>query len=377
MIVWWKWVAHYLSISVFALSPKVNRQARAQRIRAKGRTVRLDALTSALVEFHKAQCFFVLAIDIAAQVDRTKGGLQPESLQQLYNTWVLIKSISIGGYLPVTFTLFNLHLVDLVSWYLLSLTICTVAVSIATLIAIGNFNPSDADISYLSKVSSTNGPTACGERTPGAWCYIPNSLNYSSNDPSNGAYSMLGFCVFVLFLLMAKQLGADSYLPQLSSQRKVRKRFPKIKHMERWYSKGKGALIATLEVFRTVQQKILDHRKAKQLRRSCSSLILSWKHLSQRMLSWRGLSWTQSDWFTKVTESANKDLTILRLFIVLFYATIIGLYLHFFKIFCQDLAWFAWNGVSNTWSFGQIVAITVWTGPLCEYIHLETRKFQD
>ena len=187
---------------------------------------------------------------------------------------------------------------------------------------------------------------------------------------------MLGFCVFVLFLLMAKQLGADSYLPQLSSQRKVRKYFPKTKHMERWYSKGKRALIATLEVFRTVQQKILDYRKAKQLRRSCSSLILSWKHLSQRMLSWRGLSWTQSDWFTKVTESANKDLTILRLFIVLFYATIIGLYLHFFKILCQDLAWFASNGVSNTWSFGQIVAITVWAGPLCEYIHLETRGFQ-
>ena len=28
----------------------------------------------------------------------------------------------------------------------------------------------------------------------------------------------------------------------------------------------------------------------------------------------------------------------------------------------------------NTWSFGQIVAITVWVPPLCEYFHLEQRK---
>ena len=298
-------MAYYLSLSAFILSPKVNRRARAQRIRAKGRTVRLDALTSALVEFHKAQCFFVLAIDIAAQVDRTKGGLQPESLQQLYNTWVLIKSISIGGYLPVTFTLFNLHLVDLVSWYLLSLTICTVAVSIATLITIGKFNPSDADIRYLNTTSSTNGPPACGERTPGAWCYVPISLNHYSDDPSNGAYSMLAFCVFVLFLLMAKQLGADSYLSQLSSQR----------------------------LFRIIE--------------TCKVIM--------------------SAYWLRVFQSA---------FIVLFYATIIGLYLYFFGIFCQDLAWFASNGVSNTWSFGQVVAITVWAGPLCEYIHLEIREFQ-
>ncbi|KAK0508144.1 hypothetical protein JMJ35_009228 [Cladonia borealis] len=359
MVVWWKRAAYYFSLGIFALSPKANRQARAQRIRIKGRTVRLDALTSALAEFHKAQCFFVLAINIAAQVDRAKGGLQPQSLQQLYNTWVLIKSISIGGYLLVTFTLFTLHLVNLVSWYLLSLTICTVAVSIATLITIGNFNPSDADISYLSQASSTNGPPACGERTPGAWCYIPNYMYYT-NDPSNGAYSMLGFCAFILFLLMAKQLGADSYLSKLASQRKI-----------------------------------LEHRKTKQLRRSFSYHILSWKPLSRQMLSWRVLSWTQSEGFTRVAESTNKDLRLRGIlakeaiikvfrstdwrkasksaFIVLFYATITGFYVQFFLMFCQDLAWFATHGISNSWSFGQIVAITVWAEPLCEYLHLEIR----
>ena len=52
-----------------------------------------------------------------------------------------------------------------------------------------------------------------------------------------------------------------------------------------------------------------------------------------------------------------------------------GLFFHWFKIFIQDLEWFAYNGVDiHTWSFGQIVAITVWAEPLCEYFHLELRE---
>ena len=110
------------------------------------------------------------------------------------------------------------------------------------------------------------------------------------------------------------------------------------------------------------------------------------------------MSWTQSEGFTRVAGSTKRDLRLrgilakeaiikvirstdwrkasLSTFIVLFYATITGLYVQFFLMFCQDLAWFATRGISNSWSFGQIVAITVWAEPLCEYIHLEIRKFQ-
>ena len=389
MVVWWKWAVYYLSLGVSALSPRPSREARAQKNLSKDRTVRLAALTSALVDFHKAQCFFVLAINIAAQVDRAKGGLDPQSLQQLYNTWVLIKSISIGGYLPVTFTLFTLHLVDVVSWYLLSLTICTASVSIATLVTIGNFNPSDADIESVSRAFNTNGTTACGGLSPGAWCYIPNSMNYDS-DPSNGAYSMLGFCVFVLVLLIAKQVGADKYLSDVY-RRKSSEYSPKYKYIKRWYSTWRKGIIAAREALRSFQQKILEHRNIKHLRRSSSHCLESWKP-----------RWTQSEWFTKVTDTTSKDLRLRRLlakeainknfksfrttdwskasqttFIVLFYATILCLYVYFFTMYCADLAWFALYDISNSWSFGQIVAITVWAGPLCEYIHLEIRKSQN
>ena len=391
MVLWWKWVVCYLSRSVSNLSPTPKREAWAQRTRSKARTVRLAALTSALVGFHKAQCFFVLAINIAAQVDRAKGDLEPQSLQQLYNTWVLIKSISIGGYLPVTFTLFTLHLVDLVSWYLLSLTILTASVSIATLITIGNFNPSDADIDSVRQASSTNGMTACGGHIPGAWCYIPNSMNhYIDSDPSKGAYSMLGFCVFVLFLLMAKQFWADRHLLDIY-RRKLRKNLSKGKHIDRWYSTARKGFIAAWETLRTVQQKFLEHQNIKHLRRSISYHLASWKP-----------RWIQSEWFIKVMDTTSRDLRLRGLltedaimrnsksfgstdwlkasqtaFIVLFYGTLLGLYVYFFIMYCQDLAWFASQGiVSKSWSFGQIVAITVWAEPLCEYIHLEIRESQ-
>lgn len=71
------------------------------------------------------------------------------------------------------------------------------------------------------------------------------------------------------------------------------------------------------------------------------------------------------DWPSTMTSTA-----VFSLYLIFF-----GLYIHWFKIFIQDLKWFAYNGVdSRTWSFGQIVAITVWAEPLCEYFHLELRE---
>ena len=183
----------------------------AQRVRNNSRNKHLPSLTGALAEFQKAQCFFMLAINIAALVNRNSGGFQPNSLQQLYNTYILIKSISISGYLPVTFTLFTLHLVDVVSWYLLVLSILTVLVSIATLFVIGNFSPSQDDLNYLSQQALSGGPDSCGTKNLLVYCYSPlggAAEDYDSINPASGAYSMLAFCLVVLILLIANQYHA-------------------------------------------------------------------------------------------------------------------------------------------------------------------------
>lgn len=57
----------------------------------------------------------MMAINVAALVNKHRGGLDPKSLQQLYNDYILTRSISISGYLPITLTLFGLHIVGIVS----------------------------------------------------------------------------------------------------------------------------------------------------------------------------------------------------------------------------------------------------------------------
>ena len=210
-MVWWNWGIYYISLGALLLPHGYSKAKKiAQRIRNDSRNKHLPSLTGALAEFQKAQCFFMLAINIAALVNRNSGGFQPNSLQQLYNTYILIKSISISGYLPVTFTLFTLHLVDMVSWYLLVLSIVTVLVSTATLFVIGDFRPSQNDLNYLSQQALTGGPETCGSKNLGVYCYSPigGADDSGSTDPSSGAYSMLVFCFVVLILLVAHQYHA-------------------------------------------------------------------------------------------------------------------------------------------------------------------------
>ena len=210
LVVWLNWGIYYICFGVL-LSPCGYSKAKkiAQGIRNNSRNKHLPSLTGALAEFQKAQCFFMMAINIAALVNRNSGGFQPNSLQQLYNTYVLIKSISISGYLPVTFTLFTLHLVDVVSWYLLVLSIVTVIVSIATLFVIGSFSPSQKDMDYLSQQAISGGPVTCGARNLAVYCFRPVGGAYGdSTDPASGAYSMLAFCLVVLVLLVAHQYHA-------------------------------------------------------------------------------------------------------------------------------------------------------------------------
>ena len=147
----------------------------------------------------------MMAINIAALVNKYQGGLEPTSLQQLYNNYILIRSISISGYLPVTFTLLGLHIVAIVSWYLLILSTLTVGVSIVTLIDLGKFSPSRSDLDAITSVASAGeGPQSCGGMNLTVYClHTINEGGTTDWDPSNGAKAALGFCLFVLLFVFA------------------------------------------------------------------------------------------------------------------------------------------------------------------------------
>ena len=75
----------------------------------------IPALQSATVEFHKAQCFFMLAFSIAAQSIHNRGTLNEgiTTLQGVYNNYTFVGIISLSGLLPISMTLLSLHSIGL------------------------------------------------------------------------------------------------------------------------------------------------------------------------------------------------------------------------------------------------------------------------
>lgn len=74
---------------------------------------------------------------------------------------------------------------------------------------------------------------------------------------------------------------------------------------------------------------------------------------------------------THTLTSRHLLLRILQLFA---YTVIIVFYLYYFGTFLTDLSFFASSRVYNTtWNFGQVVALSVWLPPICEYVYLELR----
>ncbi|KAI4112746.1 MAG: hypothetical protein LQ345_006145 [Seirophora villosa] len=127
----------------------------------------------ALTDFHKAQCFFVLATNIAALVVTRRGGLDPQSLQQIYNTWIFLKVIAINSFFLVTFTMLNLYLVGMLSWYTTLMSSLVTVSSVVTYTTMGEFSPSQFEMKYLASIAASGGPSECDSKQPGVYCYLP------------------------------------------------------------------------------------------------------------------------------------------------------------------------------------------------------------
>lgn len=204
LVLLWGWGTHYTCLPSMA-GRRGNKAAKpAKGISTTFKTRRLARLTAALTEFQKAQCFFMLAVDIAALANKANGGLLPVSLQQLHDNYSLIASVAISGYLPITATLLALHMVDMISLYLLALSGCTVALSIATVAAIGDFKPSRGDLESIQAQASKGIYPDCGFIDLTVYC-----LQYQDNDPSNSyVWGIMAYCLIVLLYIFAYHLHA-------------------------------------------------------------------------------------------------------------------------------------------------------------------------
>ena len=270
-----------------------------------------EALTTALVDFQKAQCFFMLATNIASLIVEHSGGLAPESLQQLYNTYIFIKVIAIGGYLPITFTLLNLHMIKHLSWYILSLSLVTVAVATTTLtLKNTKFMPTANDFSQITAAASQGGPASCASQNLVPWCYNPrkdsNYFGFNSTSSGDGANDILVFCLVTLAIIVTDHLCRSD----------------------------------------DPDQKILNHRFLTKLGISPSQPLFP-----------------HADTILRVATPVF-HFVFFWLYVYCFY--IFADDLDWFK---------AYDIYDPSWGFGQIVAILVWAPTLCDYLWDQIRMF--
>ena len=271
-----------------------------------------SAIVPAVVEFQKAQCSFMLATNIAGLVVQKNGGLSPVSLQQLYNTYVFIKVIAIGGYLPITFGLITLRMLHKISWYLLALSVASVGVAIGDLYSERIFYPSPEDLTYLQRKSVIGGPTSCGGNNPVAWCYSRigvNQYGFRTTNEGDGANDILTFSLVMIVLLMLEHF---------------------------WNSTDH------------TNRKIRNFVFGSCIRRS----IHDPSRRPEKILRW-----------------------IWKFVVPLLVGIFVLIYLYCFAVFADDLNWFRVNEIyDSSWGFGQIVAILVWALPVIEYFWAMFRK---
>ena len=270
-----------------------------------------EALTTALVDFQKAQCFFMIATNIAGLVIEQSGGLAPESLQQLYNTYIFIKVIAIGGYLPITFTLLNLHMIKQLSWHLLTLSIVTMAVATTTLtLKDSAFLPTQDDFNQITVATSSGGPSSCASQNLAPWCYNPhkdgNNFGFNSSSSGDGANDILVLCLITLAIVVVDHFCRSDD----PTQRKINRR-----------------ILTKLGI--TTSEPLFPHART----------ILNFGTVAFHFVFF---------W----------------LYIYCF--SIFGWDLNLFR---------AYKVYDPSWGFGQIVAILVWAPTLCDYLWDQMRMF--
>ncbi len=184
-----------------------NAKQDSQTSSAQSKKDSLRFLTDALEGFQKAQCWFMLATNIASIVVLKNGGLDPSSLQELYNTYVFIKVVAIGGYLPITFTLLNLHMINKISWYPIGLSTATVALAITTLsLSHKSFTPTVEDFGSITSAASQGGPNSCASQNLAAYCYSRRKegkyFGFNASSSGSGANNILAFCLVTLAIII-------------------------------------------------------------------------------------------------------------------------------------------------------------------------------
>jgi len=289
----------------------------------------------------------MLAVQIAAIVTISKGQSQANNLQQLYNNWEIVHVISICGFLPTTFILLCLQSVGKRSWYLTILSTITVGISTVTLFMTGSFSPSQEDMDYLAKQSSSM--ELCGNQDPTLYCLERYMDGETLGSNSTNNMLIISLLVLVYLIMNLLPISESSFYNHCRAYLKRSKAF-----------RVTAGMVARIK---SMVRHILDF---------CYIRLVARKE-----------TWNPNTplWILKLRNAlAASFLRISEdwrpILVNLLYTLAWGVYLFYFSELMSYLELFLTYGMINfSWNFGQIVGITVWAEPLVEYAYLELSTF--
>jgi uncharacterized membrane protein (DUF485 family) len=234
----------------------------------------------------------------------TNEGCVEANIQEYRLNYNFLSVVSLGGILPIIYTLAFLHIAKKRSWYIFTLTLLAIAVSVATLVRTSNFNNPNMDELLNKEHSIPN----CGIRDPTMFCSYEISWDFSIKNMALGPYPGAG-ATLVISLLVFGLLCLDQ----------IR--------------------IHRLPAF-------------------------------QRIL-------TQCTWLSREPDYAelnHQKKGRRRPFQVLLWVLYFAVWALYIFVFAAYFSLLRLMPMSTAWTFGQIVAITVWVPVLFEYGNLEVCK---
>jgi hypothetical protein len=126
-----------------------------------------EIVNAVVADFHKSQCYFAIALQIAAFVI-LRGGFAS-------TTWTdknFLLLVSADGLAPVVLTFYTIMTFGTKSWYVIVLTVITVVLSSITGgVVCQGFLHSDITLTNHFPVNTGSWPVACGRDGPNAICY--------------------------------------------------------------------------------------------------------------------------------------------------------------------------------------------------------------
>ena len=155
-----------------------------------------------LVEFQEAQCFFMIAIQIASivAVSGNANLYGASSLSALTLNIQITRGISPGGIIPITFGLWLIYEANMRSWYMLFCSSLTVSLSIVTFCLSSLWEPKTSHVP--SPANYDTDLEECGYNSPPlVWCGNLRRLSSRSSDIIFWM-NIPAICVFALLILL-------------------------------------------------------------------------------------------------------------------------------------------------------------------------------